>query len=394
MTPPTGAPRALSRRPVVPALALALALVTAPGAAQDTITLWPGGAPDAQGTAPTDVPQLTVHLPERAASNGAAVIVAPGGGYRILAADHEGLQVARWLNRQGIAAFVLRYRLGPTYTAEQSLQDAQRAVRTVRHRAERLGVSASRVGMLGFSAGGHLTAAAGTSFDAGRPDASDPVERVSSRPDFLVPIYAAISPELFEREIPWAALDEKVTAETPPAFLVHTHRDRVVVPEHSILFYQALHRAGIAAELHIFTHGPHGTGLAPGDPQLAEWPTLLLGWLQRNRFLTDQPRAAVRGEVTVDGKPLYWGWVSLQPEDPTLPAAVSYMGWDAGGRFEIPAEDGPTVGRYRATVHRVSKDFTEKRDGSYSTDDAESWAAGIVTIEPGENVLELEVETP
>ena len=232
--------------------------------------LWPAGAPEAESSEDVDKPQLTVHLPNRADANGTAVIVNPGGGFRILASDHEGLQVARWLNRHGIAAFVLRYRLGPRYEREVALGDAQRAVRYVRHHAADFGVSPSRVGMLGFSAGGNLTAAAGTSFDPGDPAAEDPVERHSNRPDFLVPIYPVVAPDLFGRETSRKGLDAEVTSDTPPTFLVHTHQDPVVVPEHSIRFYQALHRAGVPAELHVFAHGPHGTGMAPGDPELSQ----------------------------------------------------------------------------------------------------------------------------
>jgi acetyl esterase/lipase len=356
--------------------------------------LWPDGAPKADGNQDIDQPWLTVHLPEPAQANGTAVIVNPGGGYRILASDHEGLQVARWLNRHGVAAFVLRYRLGPKYAPEVALLDAQRAVRYVRGRAADFGVSPKRVGMLGFSAGGHLTAAAGTSFDPGDPAAEDPIERDSSRPDFLVPVYAAISPALFEREVTWSALETQVTADTPPTFLVHTHQDGLVVPEHSIRFYQALHQAGVPAELHIFTHGPHGSGLAPGDPDLSQWQPLLLGWLRRSALLTDRPRAAVSGEVTVDGKPLYWGWLTFLPEDESLPTAVSYLHFSAKGAFEIPAETGPCPGRYRVEVHRVSTDFSAQQSGAYSMEDAERLLLpGTVEIAPGSNQIRVAVSS-
>ena len=139
------------------------------------IPLWEGAVPAAQGNDPADLPRITAHLPE-SAPTGVGVVVAPGGGYRILASDHEGLQVARWLNRQGIAAFVLRYRLGPGYHSDISLRDGLRAVRLVRSRAGALGVAADRLGMLGFSAGGHLTVAVGTRWDEGDPASDDPVE--------------------------------------------------------------------------------------------------------------------------------------------------------------------------------------------------------------------------
>jgi acetyl esterase/lipase len=356
--------------------------------------LWPDGAPKADGREDVDRPQLTVHLPDPGRANGTAVIVNPGGGYRILASDHEGLQVARWLNRHGVAAFVLRYRLAPTYGPDVALLDALRAVRYVRYRATDFGVSPGRVGMLGFSAGGHLTAAAGTGFDRGDSGAEDPVERLSSRPDFLVPVYAAISPALFEREPSWSALETQVTPDTPPSFLVHTHQDGVVVPEHSILFYQALHRAGVPAELHIFTQGPHGTGLAPGDPDLSQWQPLLLAWLRRSALLTDLPRAGVSGSVTVDGQPLYWGWLTLLPEDDSLPTAVSYLDFNKKGAFEIPPEAGPCPGTHRVEVHRVSTDFTDKQSGTYSMEDAEVLVLeGTVEIEPGSNQIDVAVSS-
>ena len=155
--------------------------------------LWPAGAPGAEGRESTDMPSISVHLPQPAKAIGTGIVINPGGGYRTLASDHEGLQVARWLNRQGIAAFVLKYRIGPKYTTETSLLDGLRAVRLVRANAGKLGISPTRLGMLGFSAGGHLVTAVGTRYDAGLASSADPVERVSSRPDFLVPVYAVTS---------------------------------------------------------------------------------------------------------------------------------------------------------------------------------------------------------
>lgn len=356
--------------------------------------LWPGGAPEAAGSQDIDQPQLTVHLPAQGDANGTAVIVNPGGGYRILASDHEGLQVARWLNRHGIAAFVLRYRLGPKYGPDVALVDAQRAVRYVRQRAADFGVSPKRIGMLGFSAGGHLTAAAGTSFAPGDPGAADPVERHSSRPDFLVPIYPAIASDLFQRDTSWKSLDTAVTSETPPTFLVHTHQDGVVVSEHSIRFYQALYRAGVPAELHVFTHGPHGTGMAPGDPELSQWQPLLLHWLRRSALLTDLERAAVSGQVTVDGKPLYWGWLTFVPEDESLPTAVAYLDFKVQGAYEVPAGAGPCPGRYRVEVHRVATDFSARQLGAYSMDDAERLVLREkIEIRPGTNTIAVAVSS-
>ena len=383
------------------AIFLLLAVPGAAAADHEHVLLWPDGAPGAQGDEVGDRPALTVHLAAPENNTGAAVIVNPGGGYRILASDHEGLQVARRLNSAGINAFVLRYRLQPKYEPSFALLDAQRAVRYVRSRARELGVDPNRIGMLGFSAGGHLTTAAGTAFDDGDPEADDPLERVSSRPDFLAPIYAAVSGKLL-RGNPRAYhdTDVKVTAATPPAFLVHTHTDPTVTPKHSLAFYQALLDAGVSAEMHIFSFGPHGTGLAPGDPDLGQWPALLRGWLRRQGFLTAAERAEVSGAVLLDGEPLYWGWLTLLPENENNPPATAYMGRRNGGKFKIEAAVGPSVGRHRVEVHRVATDFLAPASGSYSLENAEKFtkkspAGGglFVQIAPGVNEITIEIAT-
>jgi acetyl esterase/lipase len=201
----------------------------------------------------------------------------------------------------GVTAFVLKYRLGPRYRHPIELGDAQRALRLVRARAQDFGIAADRIGMLGFSAGGHLTATAGTLFEAGKSDAPDAIDRVSSRPDFLVLGYPVISfdpaishggsvrnllgenpdPKLIER----LSADLQVTAATPPTFLFHTNADTGVVPENSVRFYLALRRAKVPAEMHIFENGPHGVGLALGDPALSAWPQLLAAWLRGRGLL-------------------------------------------------------------------------------------------------------------
>lgn len=239
------------------------------------VPLWPDGAPHALGDLAIDQPQLTVHLPDGDAT-GTGVIVNPGGGYRILAADHEGLQVARWLNRRGIAAFVLRYRVGERYHSDVSLLDGLRAVRLTRHRAADFGIARNRLGMLGFSAGGHLAVAVGTRWDDGNANAADPVERESSRPDFLVPVYAVTNGILRGRKADeYTPADVRVDASTPPAFLVHSHEDAIVPASQSTLFYDALLRADVPAELHVYGFGEHGMGLGPGDPDFRDWPKLL-----------------------------------------------------------------------------------------------------------------------
>jgi acetyl esterase/lipase len=269
-------------------------------AAPEEIRLWDGPAPGALGTAPEDTPTLTIYRAHRN-NTGTGVVVAPGGGYGNLAMDHEGRQVATYLNAMGVNAFVLKYRLGPRYRHPVPLGDAQRAIRFVRTRANELGVEPTRVGMMGFSAGGHLSATAGTHFDAGRPDADDPVDRASSRPDFLILGYPVISfdggithrgslrnllgdapdPKLVEE----LSNERRVTSETPPTFLFHTDEDKGVVPENSVRFYLALREAKVPAELHVFRSGPHGVGLALNDPALSLWPTLLTNWLRGQGLL-------------------------------------------------------------------------------------------------------------
>jgi acetyl esterase/lipase len=270
-----------------------------PNAEPETILLWPDAAPGAIGKEDADRPTITMYRARQ--PNGTSIIVAPGGGYTNLAMNHEGRQVANLLNAMGITAFVLKYRLGPRYRHPIELGDAQRAIRLVRSRAQEWSLARDRIGMLGFSAGGHLTATAGTQFDEGKAEAADPVDRVSSRPDFLVLGYPVISfdpsiahggsvrnllgdspdPKLIEN----LSADLRVTAQTPPAFLFHTDADTAVVAENSVRFYLALRRVKVPAELHIFEAGPHGVGLALGDPALGAWPSLLTSWLRGRGML-------------------------------------------------------------------------------------------------------------
>jgi len=267
----------------------------APGA---PIVLWPGGAPGAKGTDPLDIPTLTPYLPSKEKATGAAIIVCPGGGYTHLA-DHEGGPVAEWLNSIGVAAFVLKYRLGPRYQHPAPLLDAARAIRLVRTRAGEWALDPDRVGILGFSAGGHVASTAGTHFDSGTPSAPDPIDRVSSKPSLMILIYPVItmrekthagsrknllgdnpSPEL----VTLLSNDEQVTKETPPTFLVHTTTDTAVPVENSISFATALRKAGVPFELHLYERGPHGFGLGGKDPILATWPDRCADWLRVHGF--------------------------------------------------------------------------------------------------------------
>jgi acetyl esterase/lipase len=372
-------------------------MTNTPALAHDAqVPLWPAGAPGALGDRLSDIPALTVHLPPAGTANGTAVIVNPGGGYRILASDHEGLQVARWLNRLGIAAFVLRYRLGERYDTRTSLADGQRAVRFVRHHAAALGISPRRIGMLGFSAGGHLTVAVGTAQADGDAQAADPIDRHSARPDFLVPVYAVTNGIVRGKKADeYFPTDTRVNASTPPTFLVHTHEDELVSAEQSLLFYRACLAAGVPAELHVFGYGEHGVGLATGDPDTREWMTLLQRWLRRTGLLTDRPRVQVRGRLQVGGKQPGMAWVTLLPEDSNAPIARACVnsqgiGETGDGAFVIDATHGPAEGPHRVEVHWVSKRNGFDADGAYTLDDAHVFTTHVHIAAATDVLLQFE----
>ena len=354
------------------------------------IPLWAQGAPGALGDGDIDCPQITVHLPVQGAT-GAGVIVNPGGGYRILASDWEGLQVARWLNRRGIAAFVLRYRVGERYHSDVSLLDGHRAVRLVRTRAEEFGVAEGRIGMLGFSAGGHLAVAVGTAWDEGDPNSGDPVERQSSRPDFLAPVYAVTDGiERGRKADEYTPTPERVNAQTPPTFLVHTHEDAIVPGTQSTLFYDALLRAGVPAEMHIYGFGEHGTGLGVGDADFRAWPRLFVNWLRRGGFLTNAERISVRGRVTLDGKAMGMAWVTLTPQDPQSPPARTRTSRGEDGAFEIPKSHGVVPGLHRLEVFHVSDQYPHVATGVYTLTDASRFDLGVQWIDT--TPLEIDVK--
>ncbi len=274
------------------ALSLTAALVDPP----PKMPLWPKGAPDAVGDTADDKPTLTLYRPASGKATGAAVVVCPGGGYVALALGHEGKDIADWLTQHGVTAFVLKYRRAPRYKHPVPLQDVQRALRTVRARAKEWDLDANKIGVWGFSAGGHLASCAATMFEDGKTDAEDVIERVSSRPDFAILCYPVIdmdgpathrgSRQNLLGNNPSADLVKKmstqtqVTAKTPPTFLFHTDADTGVLPENSILFYLALKKAKVPAELHIYEKGPHGVGLAPKDAVLNTWSERLADWLK------------------------------------------------------------------------------------------------------------------
>jgi acetyl esterase/lipase len=258
--------------------------------------LWPGGAPGAVGHEASDRPSLTIYQPPTDRAAGTAVVVCPGGGYGHLATGHEGHEIGEWFKARGVTAFVLRYRIAPRYHHPAPISDAQRAIRLVRARAAEWNVKPDHVGIMGFSAGGHLASTAGTHFDDGRPDASDPIERASCRPDFLILCYPVVSlsseythvgsrqnllgkdadPEL----VASLSNESQVGPRTPPTFLFHTNADAAVPPENSVLFYLALRKAKVPVELHVYERGAHGVGLAKNDPIVSTWSDRLADWLK------------------------------------------------------------------------------------------------------------------
>lgn len=266
------------------------------------LLLWPDGAPLGEGRSEkVDVP-LTIHLPDAAKRTGVAVVICPGGGYGGLVVGGEGHGIARWLNQHGIAGAVLEYRL-PRGEYRRPLLDVQRAIRTVRARAADWEIDPNRIGIIGFSAGGHLASTAGTHFDAGDANSADAVGKVSCRPDFMLLVYPVITMgqgthggsrqnllganpsaqllELFSNE-------KQVTPRTPPAFLTHARTDAVVPVEHSRMFYQALREKGVPAELQEFPEGNHGYNGYKGREWDA-WQKRSLEWLAERGFLQAKP---------------------------------------------------------------------------------------------------------
>ena len=284
-------------------LCLFVAAATTHAAEPETIPLWKDGAPGDPPTKPQDEPVLMLSRPAAEIAMPTAVIVLPGGAYHGLAMDHEGKKIADWLNSMGVTALVLKYRLSGTgHQHPIPMLDGQRAIRTVRARAAEWKIDPKRVGIIGFSAGGHLASTLGTHFDAGDPKASDPIDRISSRPDFMILCYPVISltADFMHRgsrnNLLGATPDEsllkslsnetQVTPETPPTFLFHTNADTGVLPENSIAFYSALRKAGVPSEMHIYEHGPHGVGLAKTIPGTNTWPDRCREWMQAHGLLS------------------------------------------------------------------------------------------------------------
>lgn len=275
------------------------------------IPLWPEGVPGLRADATPEKhdgagrytnihhPSLVVYPPAKEKANGTAIIYAPGGGYVRVSSGINGGEVTQWLNSLGITVFMLKYRHAE-YGHPAPLRDALRAVRIVRSRASEFGVKPDLVGMLGGSAGGHLTASTGTLFDAPEGRTGAALDKVSGRPDFMVLIFSMISlrdarvengrhpllganpTDELKRHL---SVDEQVTKDTPPTFLVHSAEDKTVPVENSLLFYSAMRRAGAPIEMHLYPKGPHGSGMDPKLGPISEWPALCEKWMRFNGWL-------------------------------------------------------------------------------------------------------------
>jgi acetyl esterase/lipase len=302
-------------RSLVFAFLSALSLGALRAADNPVIPLWPEGVPglkadatpekvDATHASNVHHPSLTVFRAPADKANGTGVIICPGGSYTSLSIANEGSLIAERLNAIGVTAFVLRYRL-KEYGHPAPLQDVLRAVRLIRSQAADFGLKPDRIGVLGASAGGHLAASAGTLFDAPEGRTGAELDKVSGRPDFLVLLYPVIT-----MQDPYAhagsrknligatpalelathlSLELQVTKDTPPTFIVQAEDDRTVPVENSLMFYQALHKAGVPAELHLFPKGGHGFGMKKEIGEAATWPDRCEEWLRANGWLTVAP---------------------------------------------------------------------------------------------------------
>lgn len=371
------------------------------------VRLWPDGAPGAKGNEDKDQPFINVWSAAKDKANGAAFVVCPGGGYGGLAADHEGVQVAKWFNGLGVSAFVLHYRLGSQgYHFPTQLIDVQRAIRHVRANAKQYGIDPNRIGIIGFSAGGHLTSMAATMFDekpAGMTN--DAIDQVSARPDVAAPTYPVISmiedyghkgsrknllgPNDNDELAKHVSTETRVTASTPPTFIFQTDEDTVVPAENAVAFYLACRKNKVPAELHIYRPGPHGVGLFLGDPVLGTWSMHLRDWLRNQGFLKPMKRTAINGKVTVNGKPVSWGSVIFASDDPSAPVACARV---MGGKFKLDEKTGPIVGKVRLTVSYSAADVPdlETADGTATTKEQKP-GAGEWTLDVAEGAKDVEL---
>lgn len=365
--------------------------------------LWPEGKMPHPLAEPGDTPLPTLHTYSTKGSDhhtGAAVVICPGGGYGGLATDHEGHQPANWFNERGVSAFVLHYRLGSAgYHYPAQLADVQRAIRTVRSRAEELGIDPARIAVMGFSAGGHLASMASTLYDEKAYDAVDAIDEVSARPDFSILCYPVISldPEVTHRgsrnnllgpdrkdDEEWAtklSSEKNVTEDTPPTFLFQTDEDTAVPAENAVRYYLALRRHKVTAEIHIYEDGPHGVGLQLGNPVLGTWPSHLEDWLRGHLFFSGPAKkVALKGDATLDGEPVSWGVLTFRPENAERPPVSVRV---RRGEFSASEQGGPFVGK-----------STIEFEGSIweATGDDSDTVVQLDSLAPGEPPLEVTLD--
>jgi acetyl esterase/lipase len=312
---------------------------------QRVIKLWPKGAPGATGDSDEDAPAVIPYLPAPDKNTGAGVLICPGGAFTNRAVNHEGVLIAQWLKARGVAGFVLRYRIRPLYTPDDSTKDALRGLRYLRANASEFHLDPDRIGIIGFSAGAELATFAVFQPASAQPEAEDPIDRVSSRANFMILAYGS-SP------MPASLNTNDVTI--PPTFMFCTAEDVGHLRGMTEL-YAGLVRAKVPVEAHFFVNGEHGVGFPEGDPVLGEWPNLMFNWARAGGFLTDQPRVAVEGIVKVDGEPLPHGYVIFTPLDKNAAPPVTAYVFNTGevsGRFAIRQNQGLVPGRYSVEVRQ------------------------------------------
>jgi acetyl esterase/lipase len=371
----------MKRSTLVLLLAVLIASTTLAQTLPEPILLWPDGAPGATGSSDEDKPAIIPFIPEASKRNGVAILVVPGGGFTIRAVDHEGVLVAQWLKAQGITAFLLRYRLRPLYDRNDWVKDGQRGIQFIRAHAREYNISPKRVGTVGFSAGANLIADMALHPVAANANATDPLDRFPTKPDFLILAYGAA-------QIP-ADVSSSTIASVPPTFMFGTAEDAGSM-KGMVGLYSRLFEAGVPVEAHFFRNGVHGSGFAIGDPILGEWPKLMHNWLAVGGFLTDKAKCSISGIVRLDGKPLLKGMVIFTPVDQkNVPPVVVYMnntGTGELGRFTVTPNQGFVAGRYRVEVRRDATRWTsnsrdpfmitmmaKQRDQTLTDQDIKAW---------------------
>jgi len=309
------------------------------------VLIWPNGAPGDTGSSNEDKPALYIYLPDPAKATGAAMLVVPGGGFQTRVSDHEGTLIAAWLRDRGIAAFVLRYRIQPIGKTADSVADGQQAMRYIRAHADEFKISATRLGAIGFSAGSELLNALVLTPSAGKADATQPVDRMSAQPNFLVLSYGSSNTPA-----------QTASSTFPPTFMFCTAEDTGHINGMLSLYTNLLH-ARVPVEAHFFVNGEHGVGFAQGDPVLGQWPDLMLNWIRAGGYLSDQPRVAIKGIANLDGEPLPRGVVVLTPMDAAGAPPIAAYVFNTGpvrGEFNVAQNKGPIAGRYLVEIHQYA----------------------------------------